>query len=94
MYQMFDEWRKRENRFADASYYTIHKGGQGTFIDIGDEQNEVIFKQMKKYKEEYPNYIYALTMGLGKTILMATCIFYEFCLQKNTRRIKDFAIMP
>ena len=43
---------------------------------MGDEQNEIIFKQMKKYKEEYPNYIYALTMGLGKTILMATCIFY------------------
>lgn len=28
MYQIFDEWRKRENRFADASYYTIHKGGR------------------------------------------------------------------
>lgn len=48
MYQMFDEWRKRENRFSDASYYTIHKGGQGTLLDIGDEQNEIVFKQMKK----------------------------------------------
>ena len=47
MYQMFDEWRKRENRFSDASYYTIHKGGQGTLLDIGDEQNEIVFKQMK-----------------------------------------------
>ena len=28
----------------------------------------------------YPNYIFALTMGTGKTILMATCIFYEFIL--------------
>lgn len=83
MYQMFDEWRKRENRFADASYYTIHKGGQGMLLDIGDEQNDMIFKQMKQYKEEYPNYIYALTMGLGKTILMATCIFYEFLLAKK-----------
>ena len=83
MYQMFDEWRKRENRFADASYYTIHKGGQGMLLDIGDEQNDMIFKQMKQYREEYPNYIYALTMGLGKTILMATCIFYEFLLAKK-----------
>ena len=49
MYQIFDEWRKRENRFAVASYYTIHKGGQGIFIDIGDEQNEVIFKQMTSF---------------------------------------------
>lgn len=35
MYQMFDEWRKRENRFSDASYYTIHKGGQGTAFRYG-----------------------------------------------------------
>lgn len=75
MYQMFDEWRKRENKFSDASYYTIHKDGQSTFLDMGDEQNEIVFKQMKKYKEEYPNYIYALTMGLGislSTILVNT----------------------
>ena len=90
MYQMFDEWRKRENRFADASYYTIHKESQFTFVDYGDKQNEIIFKQMKKYKEEYPNYIYALTMGLGKTILMATCIFYEFLLAKKYPKDKRF----
>lgn len=90
MYQMFDEWRKRENRFSDASYYTIHKGGQGTILDMGDEQNEIVFEQMKKYKEDYPNYIYALTMGLGKTILMATCIFYEFLLAKKYPKDKRF----
>lgn len=90
MYEMFDDWRKRKNRFSDASYYTIHKGGQGTLLDIGDEQNEKIFKQMKKYKEEYPNYIYALTMGLGKTILMATCIFYEFLLANKYPKDKRF----
>ena len=90
MYQMFDEWRKRENKFSDASYYTIHKDGQSTFLDMGDEQNEIVFKQMKKYKEEYPNYIYALTMGLGKTILMATCIFYEFLLAKKYPKDKRF----
>lgn len=45
---------------------------------------------MKKYREGYPNYIYALTMGLGKTILMATCIFYEFLLAKKYPRDKRF----
>lgn len=45
---------------------------------------------MKKYREDYPNYIYALTMGLGKTILMATCIFYEFLLAKKYPRDKRF----
>ncbi|MEA5042996.1 MAG: DEAD/DEAH box helicase family protein [Petrimonas sp.] len=45
---------------------------------------------MKKYREPYPNYIYALTMGLGKTILMATCIFYEFLLAKKYPKDKRF----
>lgn len=90
MYEMFDKWRKHEDYFSDASYYTIHKSGQGTLLDFGDEQNEIIFKQMKKYKESYPNYIYALTMGLGKTILMGTCIFYEFLLAKKYPKDKRF----
>ena len=50
----------------------------------------ILFKQMKQYKEAYPNYIYALTMGLGKTILMATCIFYEFLLANKYPRDKRF----
>lgn len=90
MYEIFDDWRKRRNRFSDTSYYTIHKDGQSLLIDIGDEQNEAIFKQMKKFKEEYPNYIYALTMGLGKTILIATCIFYEFLLAKKYPKDKRY----
>ena len=45
---------------------------------------------MKKYKESYPNYIYALTMGLGKTILMGTCIFYEFLLANKYPKDKRF----
>lgn len=90
MYEIFDDWRNRRNRFSDTSYYTIHKDGQSLLIDIGDEQNEAIFKQMKKFKEEYPNYIYALTMGLGKTILIATCIFYEFLLAKKYPKDKRY----
>lgn len=90
MYVMFDKWRKHEDYFSDASYYSIHKDGQASIYDLGDEQNETIFKQMKKYRELYPNYIYALTMGLGKTILMATCIFYEFLLAKKYPKDKRF----
>ena len=90
VYEMFDDWRKRQNKFADASYYSIHKNGQGSSIDMGDEQNEVVFKQMKKYRESYPNYIYALTMGLGKTILMGTCIFYEFLLANKYPKDRRF----
>ena len=94
MYEMFDKWRKHEDMFSDTSYYTTRKvdgfSGQLGFMDMGDEQNEIIFKQMKKYKEAYPNYIFALTMGLGKTILMGTCIFYEFLLAKKYPKDKRF----
>lgn len=81
VYEMFDDWRNKRDKFSDASYYSVDKDGQLRLI-AGQTREimDVVFKQMKKYKEEYPNYIYSLTMGLGKTILMATCIFYEFLL--------------
>ena len=91
VYEMFDDWRNRRNRFSDASYYAVTKNGQvSIFTEPTEKQTDIIFKQMKKYREDYPNYIYALTMGLGKTILMATCIFYEFLLAKKYPRDKRF----
>ena len=91
VYEMFDDWRNRRNDFSDASYYSVDKSGEmSLFDDIIEKQTDTIFKQMKKYQEKYPNYIYALTMGLGKTILMATCIFYEFLLAKKYPRDKRF----
>ena len=42
-----------------------------------------------KYKEVYPNLIYALTMGLGKTILWRH-IFYEVSLGKQISKDKRF----
>ena len=90
IFEIFDDWRKHQNRFSDTSYYTIRKDGQALLIDMGEEQNELIFRQMKKFREDYPNYIYALTMGLGKTILIATCIFYEFLLAKKYPKDKRF----
>ena len=91
VYEMFDDWRNHRGSFSDASYYSVTKGGQ-TILDenLSAEQTDTLFKQMKKYRESYPNYIYALTMGLGKTLLMATCIFYEFLLAKKYPRDKRF----
>lgn len=91
VYEMFDDWRNKRNRFSDASYYALDKNGQIRLFDAPTEkQTDIFFKQMKKYREEYPNYIYALTMGLGKTILMGTCIFYEFLLAKKYPKDKRF----
>ncbi len=102
--EIFDDWRNKRDRFSDASYYAVRKDKQIAFSDYGKisdgkiiylpegvaKQTKILFNQMKKYKESYPNYIYALAMGLGKTILMATCIFYEFLLAKKYPRDKRF----
>lgn len=91
VYEMFDDWRNRRNNFSDASYYSVTKSGQLRLFDEPAEKlTDTLFKQMKKYRENYPNYIYALTMGLGKTILMGTCIFYEFLLAKKYPKDKRF----
>lgn len=103
VHEIFDNWRKRRDMFSEASYYAIRKGGQTSIDDFkptadgniyipkaAEKQTETLFKQMKKYKESYSNYIYALTMGLGKTILMGTCIFYEFLLANKYPRDKRF----
>lgn len=79
MYQIFDDWSQRRGVFAERRFYD--EQGQMTLYDVySPKQYQEYFLQIKKYAENYPNYIYALTMGLGKTILMATCIFYEFLL--------------
>ena len=79
---IFNDWHENKNRFAGRS-----EGGfigdtmQGSLFDkLTEDQYKAVFNQMRKNARTYPNYIFALTMGTGKTILMATCIFYEFIL--------------
>ena len=91
VYQMFDDWRNKREKFSDRSYYSVTKSGQFRLFDEPTEKiTDTLFKQMKKYRENYPNYIYALTMGLGKTILIGTCIFYEFLLSKKYPKDERF----
>ena len=95
VYEMFDDWRNHRNRFSDASYYSMGNAGQisgqmNLIETLTEKQTDTIFKQMKQYRENYPNYIYALTMGLGKTILMGTCIFYDFLLANKYPKDKRF----
>lgn len=88
MYQVFDEWRKRKGMFADDTIY--HRGRATLFDESIVEQTKKLFRQMKDASEDYPNYVFGLTMGLGKTILMATCIFYEFLLANKFPKDERF----
>lgn len=91
MYEIFDKWSNKKDMFSDASYYSLDADGQTSiFTEDVNSQNERVFRYIESYKADYPNYIYALTMGLGKTILMATCIFYEFLLAKKYPKDKRF----
>ena len=82
--EIFDQWCKHEGIFSDSTYYAGRNTKQDElFQSLTEKQTKKIFTLMSEYQEDYANYIFALTMGLGKTILMATCIFYEFLLARK-----------
>ena len=65
--------------FDNSRFY----GEDNLFSDLDTINRDTLasfFKQLSDLRQEYANYIFALTMGTGKTILMALCIFYEFLL--------------
>ena len=81
VHEIFDAWYNKKEKFVKRSEAGVRAGEQiGIFGVMDDKSYKKVFSNMKKMAQFYPNYIYALTMGTGKTILMATCIFYEFVL--------------
>lgn len=82
---IFDKWKDGIEEFAGAEKNkTID--GQLTIYDTSAEDYGDYYERMKAYAPGYTNYIFALTMGVGKTILMATMIFYEFLLANKYPR--------
>ncbi|MBP6817775.1 MAG: DEAD/DEAH box helicase family protein [Ferrovibrio sp.] len=79
---IFQGWFEKKGRFLDRAEGGIISGtGAGQLFDlVTKEQYQAVFSAMRHNSRAYPNYIFALTMGTGKTLLMATCIFYEFLL--------------
>lgn len=81
LHEIFKEWADNTGKFEGR---TIAERSGQIQLDIlkeaSKEQYEAVFERMRSYARTYSNYIFALTMGTGKTILMATCIFYEFIL--------------
>jgi type III restriction enzyme len=73
LHAIFKEWAEMRDRFEGRAQLAL-------FESVNQEQYDQLFNRMQSYQRVYPNYIFALTMGTGKTILMATCIFYEFLL--------------
>jgi len=87
LFEIFQEWFKKEGIFEGRKAAGINSKGQVSLFDPieANKQEDIelfneIYSQIKSFQQIYPNYIFALTMGLGKTVLMATSIFYEFLL--------------
>ncbi|KQZ64887.1 type III restriction endonuclease [Sphingopyxis sp. Root1497] len=80
--EIFKDWFDRAGKFAlrEEGGIANRQGQVSLFENVTRDQYKVVFEAMKRNRRVYPNYIFALTMGTGKTILMATCIFYEFIL--------------
>lgn len=89
IHNIFQDWYNRQNKFERRT--SIDENGQGILFDITNkEEYNKIFNSIKKFARTYSNYIFALTMGTGKTILMGTCIFYEFLLANKFPKDKRF----
>ncbi len=71
LHEVFQNWRSSTGPFEGRI--------SGHLFDQTDVYDP-LFEKLRKGRTTYPNYVFALTMGTGKTILMATCIFYEFLL--------------
>lgn len=88
--EIFKDWYERKGPFDGRGTFRLKIDELGLFETIDAEHFEAAFSQMKSFAATYPNYIYALTMGLGKTVLMTTCIFYEFLLAKKYPKEKRY----
>lgn len=91
VYAIFRDWADNTGKFEGRT--VSGRAGQ-TQLDIlqekSKEQYESLYREMKSSARAYSNYIFALTMGTGKTILMATCIFYEFILSNKFPKDERF----
>lgn len=93
LWQIFEEWYNKTGKFEGRAFAGIGKAGQLELFGVTEVNQEItkeafanVFAQIKAMQQTYPNYIFALTMGLGKTVLMATSIFYEFLLANKYPR--------
>ena len=90
IHDIFTDWYERRKGFENRGDMGLDKNEQMSWLALEVDQYKDVFSRMKKYELTYANYIFALTMGTGKTILMATCIFYEFLLANKFPKDKRF----
>lgn len=78
--EIFQKWMEKRDQFSKDKSLYMNGDSQINIFQYSTQEYRAVYDMLIQYKEAYSNYIFALTMGLGKTLLMATCIFYEFLL--------------
>ncbi|MEI6387977.1 MAG: DEAD/DEAH box helicase family protein [Spirochaetota bacterium] len=87
---LLDAWRHNEGKFQLQNTPIAAQGD--LFLDRAKDARayDEAFRKLAAVRQDYANYIFALTMGVGKTILMATCIYYEFLLARKFPKDERF----
>ncbi len=94
--EIFKAWYERSGKFEGRKFGSFFGTAGQDMFQFGESDElelssyKVLFEKMRKNSRAYPNYIFALTMGTGKTILMATCVFYEFLLANKFPKDKHY----
>lgn len=90
LFDLFNEWRHNKGKFCVKDTQLLESISTDLFAEQEEkrkiEDAKIIgpaITQLQNLRQAYSNYIFSLTMGTGKTILMALCIFYEFLLAKK-----------
>ena len=98
---LFDDWRNNKGRFTlletdfeeskekYSLFEGIEKSEKERFVSDSEAFAPAV-QRLRELQQDYANYIFSLTMGTGKTILMALCIFYEFLLADKYPKDKRF----
>ncbi|MCG6150298.1 S24 family peptidase [Leptospira levettii] len=86
---VFKDWHHHTGPFEKLEYAELKEGH--LFKNLDEDKYKEIYEQLSQYNLPYSNYIFALTMGTGKTLLMATCIYYEFLLANKFPKDKRYA---
>lgn len=94
VHDIFDAWYHQKPPFQDRGAIGLELDDQGALFDSFDEKAyKQVFNRLRAASSgaPYSNFIYALTMGTGKTILMATTIFLDFLLANKFPKDKRYA---
>lgn len=96
VHDIFERWYRKETPFARRADIGMSVDRQQQLAmgpRFAEDAFVAAFKKMKEGagSSKYANYIFALTMGTGKTLLMLTCIFYDFLMADRYPEAKHYA---